>query len=199
MPTLYLTFDDGPHQVYTPKLLDLLAHYDMTATFFLVGKQVEQNYKIVEIMHQRGHQIGNHSWSHQLMFWKSKRFITRELERTQHAIQQVIGTQPQYFRPPYGVMGLALHTVLKQLNLRPVFWSKSLYDWRQQSSSYLSRQFTNAARDNAIYLMHDGHCNASYTNRQPTLDMLEKIIPQFLNSGYDFKTINNHPKYTRNH
>jgi peptidoglycan-N-acetylglucosamine deacetylase len=96
-----LTFDDGPSAVYTEQVLNILAHYQVKATFFMVGENVAKYPQISRMVAQAGHSIENHSYSHPNMIFKSNKGVRREIDRAERIIQDATGTTPNLFRPPY--------------------------------------------------------------------------------------------------
>src|ERR1700722_17126800 len=95
-----LTFDDGPNAAWTPKLLEILASYEVRATFFLLGGQAKAEPELVRRMSAAGHVIGNHTWSHPNLARSSSQVIREELKRTQQMIEQITGAAAKFFPPP---------------------------------------------------------------------------------------------------
>ena len=100
--TLWLTFDDGPEDTYSPRVLDVLRHYRIFATFFCLGSQVEKFPAIVQRMHDEGHLVGNHSWDHPHLLDMPLDEVYQQVTKTSEAILRVLGYRPHLFRPPYG-------------------------------------------------------------------------------------------------
>ncbi|MDR1547728.1 MAG: polysaccharide deacetylase family protein [Hungatella sp.] len=97
-----LTFDDGPHSVYTPKLLDGLRKRGVHATFFILGENVEGKEAILKQMKEDGHLIGNHGYTHVQMSKEAVRTACQQIEQNNRQIEEITGTRPEYLRPPYG-------------------------------------------------------------------------------------------------
>lgn len=187
---LALTFDDGPHPDYTPKLLDILGRSHVQATFFLVGEQAKRYPALVKRIVHEGHEIGNHSWSHGLSLLQTKTRQRHEIEKTQQLLHELSGVAPRWFRPPYGIFGFGMSDILEEQALKPMLWNQSLWDYKKQTLSELSH-YLKKGLDKApcVYLMHDGNCSAVYQNRQPTLDCLKVALPELLNQGHQFDTL----------
>ena len=151
---LALTFDDGPSEKYTGKLLDALNEYDAKATFFLVGQNVGSNAELVRRMIDEGHEVGSHSWSHQDMLTLSESEIAAELEQADEAIYEAIGSYPTLFRAPYGNINDLL---LEQLDVPSIYWSVDTFDWKTLDAECVTNDILDSAYDGAIILLHDVH------------------------------------------
>ena len=97
-----LTFDDGPAERFTAQVLDILREQQVPATFFVCGENVEEHPDLLRRIVAEGHEIGNHTYSHLFVYFKSRRRIAEEIDRTQAIIEKVVGFRPSLFRPPYG-------------------------------------------------------------------------------------------------
>ncbi len=106
-----LTFDDGPQPEYTQELLGILEAHKIKATFYLVGKNVERHFDETTAIINAGHEIGNHSWSHPRMVFKSQKFIAEEIESTDKVIRAAGQLGEIYFRPPFGTNSLHCHII----------------------------------------------------------------------------------------
>jgi peptidoglycan-N-acetylglucosamine deacetylase len=125
-----LTFDDGPHHIYTNKILDTLEAYHAQATFFVVGRNVSGNKEIMLRMVKDGDEIGNHTWSHPLFTHLSKEKIVQEMAKSQQAIEDVVHYRAAIFRPPYGSYN---HFVLVTVGLPFILWTVDPEDWKKKS------------------------------------------------------------------
>src|SRR5579863_553272 len=128
-PKVSLTFDDGPAEPFTGQILDALRRYGVPATFFCCGKNVERLPDLIRRMRAESHTVGNHTYSHPLFYLKSRKTIDRELDRTQEAVERILGQAPRLFRPPYGVRWFGLFPALRERGLTVVQWSDTGYDW----------------------------------------------------------------------
>lgn len=175
---IFLTFDDGPVPETTPWLLDLLDEYDAKATFFLIGKNVEKSPALYQELINRGHAVGNHTYSH-VSGWKLG--FKKYVEDINLAAKFI---DSKLFRPPYGkITPLQLNYLKKHFNI--IFWDVLSYDFSQKTSSekclvnVLSRY-----KDGSIIVFHDSvkaHKNLSYT--------LPLVLDHFKNLDYKFGTI----------
>ena len=121
-----LTFDDGPHPVYTPVLLDGLAKRKVKATFFITGENAEACPELIKRMQEEGHLIGNHTYSHIQLTQDNREQFKAELMKTNTIIEEITGQGVTYVRPPYGSWDKSFE---KELNMIPVLWSIDPLDW----------------------------------------------------------------------
>ncbi len=178
--TIALTFDDGPGP-YTAQLLDILDQHGAKATFFLIGSKVSAQADVLRRMHARGHQLGNHSWSHPELPKLPVGQIAGEIDRTNDAIKQATGVTPAILRPPYGAVNSA---VLEQLRLRgmsSILWSVDTRDWADRNSDIVCSRAVAGAHPGAIILMHDIH--------QTSVNAVPCILNALKQQGYSFVTV----------
>jgi len=157
-PAVALTFDDGPHPVHTPMLLDILAARRIRATFYVIGSLVRRHPEIVRRMVAEGHELGNHTWAHPTLSQLGDAGVLREIDRTQETIWQTVGHLPQTMRPPYGAFSPRQSRMLAaQRNLPTVIWSVDPQDWRRPGPAVVAQRMVQGARPGAIILAHDIH------------------------------------------
>ena len=180
--TIALTFDDGPGP-YTEKLLDILDKYDAKATFFLIGSKVSGQASVVRSIQARGHQLGNHSWSHPELPKLSVDQIAGEIDRTNEAIRQATGVKPSILRPPYGAVNGVVLEQLRLRNMSSILWSVDTRDWADRNSQIVCSRAVADARNGAVILMHDIH---------PTsVNAVPCILDSLKQQGYSFVTVQN--------
>jgi peptidoglycan/xylan/chitin deacetylase (PgdA/CDA1 family) len=155
---VWLTIDDGPDLHDTPAILDLLDRHHAKATFFVIGEKAERHPELVREIVRRGHQIGNHTWSHpQATFWCHGPVRTyREIVRCQRALTAILGEPPQVFRAPVGHSNFFVHPVLEKLGLRLVGWSSRGFDGVSTSHADVARRIRASAKEGGIILVHEG-------------------------------------------
>ncbi len=178
--TIALTFDDGPGP-YTAQLLDILDQHGAKATFFLIGSKVSSQANVVRSIHARGHQLGNHSWSHPELPKLPVDQIADEIDRTNEAIRQATGVKPSILRPPYGAVN---GVVLEQIRLRgmsSILWSVDTRDWADRNSNIVCSRAVAGAHPGAVILMHDIH--------QTSVGAVPCILSALKQQGYSFVTI----------
>jgi len=183
-----LTFDDGPDEVFTPQVLDILKKYDVKATFFLIGEKVQYNKKIVKREKEEGHEIGNHTYTHINVSKNSYNKIKKEIKDTQSAVKSVTGTYPKTFRPPYRAISKDMCEIIKSNNMNIVLWSYvDARDWSSPGVSSIIKTIENGVQNGCIILLHD--YNKIRNPKSQTIEALDKIIPDLLEKGYKFVTI----------
>jgi len=177
-----LTFDDGPGP-YTAHLLDILDQYGAKATFFLIGSKVSGQASVVRSIQARGHQLGNHSWSHPELPKLSVDQIAGEIDRTNEAIRQATGVKPSILRPPYGAVNGVVLEQLRLRNMSSILWSVDTRDWADRNSQIVCSRAVAGARPGAVILMHDIH---------PTsVNAVPCILNSLKQQGYSFVTVQN--------
>jgi peptidoglycan/xylan/chitin deacetylase (PgdA/CDA1 family) len=117
-----LTFDDGPDDVWTPRILHILAQHDVKATFMCVGERIRQNPGVLRRIVREGHVVGNHSWDHPKLTKIPLAEVRTEIERTGNEIHRVIGARPRLFRPPYGALNADVIREVISLDYKIIFW-----------------------------------------------------------------------------
>ena len=177
-----LTFDDGPGP-YTAHLLDILDQYGAKATFFLIGSKVSGQASVVRSIQARGHQLGNHSWSHPELPKLSVDQIAGEIDRTNEAIRQATGVKPSILRPPYGAVNGVVLEQLRLRNMSSILWSVDTRDWADRNSQIVCSRAVAGARPGAVILMHDIH--------QTSVNAVPCILSSLKQQGYSFVTIQN--------
>ena len=177
-----LTFDDGPGP-YTAHLLDILDQYGAKATFFLIGSKVSGQASVVRSIQARGHQLGNHSWSHPELPKLSVDQIAGEIDRTNEAIRQATGVKPSILRPPYGAVNGVVLEQLRLRNMSSILWSVDTRDWADRNSQIVCSRAVAGARPGAVILMHDIH--------QTSVNAVPCILSSLKQQGYSFVTVQN--------
>ncbi len=164
-----ITFDDGPIPGDTETILEILKTHHVPAAFFCIGNRVNKNPELALRIHNEGHLLGNHSYNHGKFFsLQSAGKICTELDQTDSAIRNIIGRQPRYFRPPYGVTNPMLASALRQANHITVGWSIRSLDTATKSKEALMKRLTKRLRGGDVILFHD----------YPQLT--KEILPEFL-------------------
>lgn len=173
-----ITFDDGPHPVYTEKLLDGLKEREVKATFFVLGQNVEKYPEIIERMKEEGHIIGNHTYSHIQLRSTNRQQFRDELVLTNESISGITGQEVQYVRPPYGTWDKKLE---EELNMFPVLWNVDPNDWCTGNADKVTKNIVNKAKENSIILLHDCY--------QSSVDAALASIDILTQEGYEFVTV----------
>ena len=182
-----LTFDDGPSES-TPRILEILAGHHVPATFFQCGANVERLPAVARAVSEAGHAIGNHSHTHPLLCFRSRRFIERDLERAQAAIQTHTGVRPAWFRPPFGVRWFGLGRTQQRLHLTGVMWTVIGYDWNLAVEAVVERMARRVS-NGAILCLHDGRELCARPDIGVTVEAVRRLVPVLLDRGYKFETV----------
>jgi peptidoglycan/xylan/chitin deacetylase (PgdA/CDA1 family) len=182
--TIALTFDDGPSES-TPALLEYLNKEQVYATFFQCGMNVRRLPTIAGDVAAYGHQLGNHSYSHPKLPFKSRLFIEREFTEAQKIISVETGIAPMVMRPPYGFRWPGMRGVQEKLSLLNVLWTVIGNDWSWPSTK-IARHVLSRVSPGGIICMHDGRTTEVRPNISETLKAVRQIVPILKDEGYRF-------------
>lgn len=173
-----LTFDDGPDSIYTPQLLDGLAQRNVKASFFVIGKEIEGNEELLERMHQEGHLIGSHTYSHVQLTTLSNEEACEEVDKTNELIYEITGEYPMFIRAPFGEWNESLDSCILMF---PVKWTVDTLDWKTQNITDIVSRAVTGSQDNDIILMHDEY--------EESVEAALQIIDILQAEGYEFVTV----------
>lgn len=184
-----LTFDDGPNDVHTPRLLEVLAKHNVQATFFMIGRYVELFPDVAREVAQSGHVIGNHTFTHPNLIFTSGLQTRIQLQECDRALSTTIGPHSSLFRPPFG--GRLPHTlrIARSLNLLPVMWNVTGWDWNAPSADYVEEKISKQLRGGDVILMHDGSHASPDADRAHTVTATDRLIRRYKAEGFHFVTI----------
>lgn len=173
-----LTFDDGPHPLYTIKLLDGLAQRNVKVTFFIIGESSEQNPDVIKKIHSEGHLIGNHTYSHVQLTCINPDKAIEEANKTSELIYTLTGENIHYIRPPYGLYSKSLAS---NIHLTPIKWTIDPRDWSVLNTETVVRYVVKNVKENDVILLHDIF--------DTSVDAALQIIDILTEQGYTFVTI----------
>ena len=180
-----VTFDDGPHPRYTPQILDILAEYNVKATFFMVGSNADYYPELVRRVLAEGHEIGNHTYNHYHTANVSTEVLAQDILACGVTLSKYTGgTPPKLFRPPEGVFNEEIKAFCEREGYTLVMWSVDTRDWAHTPVSDIVAGVRAHVQDGSIILMHD-----FIGKKSPTPTALRKIIPMLQESGYELVTI----------
>ncbi|MEV7166349.1 polysaccharide deacetylase family protein [Streptomyces microflavus] len=176
-----LTFDAGPGKD-TPELLDILKEKKVHATFFLLGKNhVVKHPDTVRRIQDEGHEVANHTWTHEILTDREPDEIRAELEKTQVAIEKITGKKPRLMRPPQGRTDDTVSEISKELGLSQVLWSATAKDYSTNDSALITKRILDQAGKDGIILLHDIY--------KGTVPAVPGIIDALQKDGYTFVTV----------
>lgn len=186
---LALTYDDGPNDPHTLRLLDVLARHQVKATFFLIGRYVAQRPDIVRRIKDGGHAIGNHTYTHPLLIFASSAQLRRELDDTDKAIAGAIGSHDGLFRPPYGGRRPGTFAAVRARGMVPVMWTVTCYDWKARTPDAVEQRAVSGICGGDVILLHDGSHVRMGADRMPTVEASERLIRRCQAEGYEFVSV----------
>jgi len=177
-----LTFDDGPDPQHTPRVLDILEGEGVTAAFFLVGRRVAEAPEIARKIHDLGHDLGNHTFSHRNLWLCGPAQTEREIVRGHEAIAEATGRGPRFFRAPWGMINLAMFPVLRRLRTPYVAWTVQPESRRPVDPALQSQRAAARARPGAIFDLHDADGVPGAGGR--LVQALPALIARLRGAGY---------------
>lgn len=179
-----ITFDDGPHPRQTKEILDILDEYNIKATFFIIGVNAD-NYPdtLCEVV-KRGHEIGNHTYSHPHVSSINYNTLENEVAKCKNSIEGHTGITPKLFRPPEGLIDSDVKSISQNYGYNVILWSIDTRDWAHTSASKIIKNVTENISAGDIILMHDYIGTNSHT-----AEALRGFIPILLEKGYKFVPI----------
>ena len=180
--SLFVTFDDGPTKELCPWILETLDKYNAKATFFCVGENVAQSPDLAEMIRERGHSLGNHTYSHEDARDMSFESYLKSIDKCNGLIHS------RLFRPPYGRIKPRLNKRIKKAGYKPIMWSVLSYDYDQDiSSGFILRKIVNQTKSGSIIVFHD-----NVKARKNLQIILPRYLAFFSNKGYKFRAIPEH-------
>jgi peptidoglycan-N-acetylglucosamine deacetylase len=185
-PRIALTFDDGPDDNYTVKVLDILRAKKTKATFFVVGEFAVRFPEVIARIRAEGHSIGGHGYHHvDLRKIPSQKVYAEEIMTTDAVLKDQLGQAPDFFRPPYGDISNNEIRLCRNNGRRVVNWSVDSLDWQEGvTSAEITRNIIRGAHDGGIVLLHSARAD-----RSATVAALPGVIDQLRNKGYQFATV----------
>lgn len=177
----FLTFDGAPHSPHTERILDILDRYGVKATFFVEGHRVRANEELLRRIVREGHALGNHGFSHRVLADLSVEEILEEIEHCSREIERVTGIRVRAFRPPWGKISVDAVEALVEKGYVPVCWNASVRDFSLKEAKELADRLCQCRCDYAVPVLHDAV--------EIVPQALEQAIPELLQSGATFETI----------
>lgn len=179
-----LTFDDGPHPVKTPKILDILEKHGVRATFFIVGSLAEYHPEIVKKEADMGHELANHSYTHPRLSKLTVEGIKAEIAKTDGIIKKAAGVTPRLFRPPEGAYSSDIVKIAAEMGKETVIWTVDTLDWAKTPCEKIVENVKANVTSGSIILFHDCTRDGTFT-----AEALEVLLPFLKAQGYEFVTV----------
>ena len=179
-----MTFDDGPHPKYTKEILEILAEYNVKATFFVVGENAKAHPELIHAQLQGGHEIGNHTYSHKRPAKQTKEEFLADMNACNEVLTSITNTPIRLFRPPEGVCNDDVKRACGEKGLSIVLWSIDTRDWAHTPPCEICKNVKQNVRDGSIILLHD-----FIGKNSPTPEALRQMIPMLLKLGYELVTV----------
>lgn len=179
-----LTFDDGPHPIYTDKILDVLEKHDVKATFFAIGINAENYPAPLLRAFEEGHEIGNHTYNHKNLRNMKYESMLMEVSDASKKIYDLTDYGVNLIRPPQGAMNAQFLSMAEELGYRIVLWDVDTRDWAGESAEGMVKNILENTDNGDIILFHDYHPHAENTVRA-----LDAVIPLLREQGFRFVTV----------
>jgi peptidoglycan/xylan/chitin deacetylase (PgdA/CDA1 family) len=186
---LALTFDDGPSDSSTLRLLDILAKHAVRATFFVIGKAVERHPNVLREVVAAGHEIGNHTYSHPNLIFRSATAVRGEISACAAATRDAAGVDTKLFRPPWGGRLPGTLCAIRDAAHEPVMWSASSYDWRATSADQIVDNLVRQIRGGEVILLHDGDYKRPNSDRSLSVQATDEVVRRYRGEGFEFVTV----------
>jgi peptidoglycan/xylan/chitin deacetylase (PgdA/CDA1 family) len=175
-----LTFDDGPDPVWTPRILQILDRYGVKACFFMLGSQAEAHPNLVRQVAAAGHEIGVHSYKHQVPALLGRKSTIYDVSETVRILTDITGQRPRYYRPPWGVFNLWTAMAARRNGLVPVVWSLYVSEWsKSTTSAKLWAEALENAHPGMVLLLHDA---AGPGSREDAPHVVARALPRLITS-----------------
>jgi len=183
------TFDDGPNDPHTLRLLEVLAKHEVKATFFLIGKYVVRRPEIAQAIARAGHVIGNHTYNHPNLVFTLPSQLTWEIDACERALEEAVGEHSRLFRPPFGGRRPDVLRKARALGYEPVMWSVSGRDWRLNTADGVLRHLAMRIRGGDVILLHDGGHTHFGVDRSHSVGATDRLLSRCKQEGFEFVTV----------
>lgn len=184
-----LTYDDGPNDPHTLRLMEVLEKDGVRATFFVIGRYVRRRPDILRDLLKAGHVLGNHTFTHPHLIMCGALQTRIQLEECQRAVEDATGETPRLFRPPFG--GRRPHTlrIARSLGLEPIMWNVTSWDWKMPPAAKIVQTCSRHMHGGDVILLHDGSHVEFGADRWQTVVATHLLIESWRERGYDFVTV----------
>lgn len=192
-----LTYDDGPNDAATERLLEVLARHEVHATFFLIGGFARQRPALVRSIAAAGHVVGNHTMTHPWLSWQSAARIREELAGCNAVLEDTLGAPVRFFRAPHGARRPVVLRTARELGLTAVQWNITGFDWNPIPAAEILENITRGIERNqsrkcaSNVLLHDGGHLGIGQPRTPSVEATDRLLQQYKSTGMRFITVAN--------
>ncbi len=187
-PKIALTFDDGPQSDTTPRLLEILNKFDVKATLFLIGQNIETHFDLACEIVKAGHEVANHTFSHFNMLRLDSERLIEEIKHTDTLLRSLKGAAPKFLRPPMGLFSKRVLDIVEQAGYETVIGDVYPRDSHLPGKDKILQRVLKRVTAGSIIILHDGG-NSHNLDRSQTLWAVERMIPQLQDRGFEFVTI----------
>ncbi|MCX6538694.1 MAG: polysaccharide deacetylase family protein [Acidobacteria bacterium] len=184
-----LTFDDGPNEPYTSRVLDVLRQANVKATFFLLGTNAERYPEAVRRIVADGHELGNHTVDHAVLPLRGPGHIRSTIRAASDIIEKICGVRPRLFRAPHGWRNPWVDSIARQEGCEPVAWTLGVYDTDRPGADAIRQRVVDRLANGCIILLHDGRGSEWHADASQVIDALPGIIDEAHRRGYLFATV----------
>ncbi|WEG11871.1 polysaccharide deacetylase family protein [Pullulanibacillus sp. KACC 23026] len=180
-----ITFDDGPNPIYTPQVLEIFDEVSGKATFFMIGEQMVKEPELVKTISEKGHEIGNHSYTHANLTEIDEAAIQRELGQNEKLIETLTGRKPAIMRPPYLAFNEIVQSVVHQFDYEAIgALNMEATDWEQPGVDHIYTASRKHVQNGSILIFHDG-----YGDRSQTIEAVRLLVRDLTKAGYQLVTV----------
>ena len=165
---------------FIPGMLKIMEERQVRATFFVTGQWAQKNKELLKLMADKGHEIGNHGYSHQHPAKLSRDGLVELIKKNEEVIYQITGQRNNLFAPPYGEVDDRLSSIVNSIGYKTIMWSADTIDWQRPAPEIIVQRAVNKIDDGGIILMHP---------TEPSLAVLDNIIDILKQRGYKFVTV----------
>jgi len=181
-----LTFDDGPNEPFTSRIISILKEKQVGATFFVIGRNCEKYPEVLKRLDSEGFEIGNHAWTHEVLPLKTPSRARWEIERTSVFIEKITGKRPALFRAPHGWRNPWTNRAARASGCTPVAWTLGVWDTDRPGAQTIVRRTVDGVRDGCIILLHDGRGTEHQADSSQLVEALPFIIDELKLRGFEF-------------
>lgn len=186
---IYLTFDEGYEAGYTPKILDTLKENNVSATFFITAHYLNTSEELVKRMIDENHIVGNHTVNHKSMPTLTEEKVKSEIMDLHKSVYEKFGYEMKYIRPPMGEFSEKTLSITSSLGYKTVMWSFAYEDWNENKQPEIQN-----AKDKILNNVHNGEIMLLHANSKTNTEVLDSIIKEIKNMGYEFKSLDEFEK-----